>query len=60
MKGINLMNYEIGKINFVIGGVPYIKIYRFTFINFRYAKTFKILYETKQKYNHKTLFTFSY
>ena len=54
------MNYEIGKINFVIGGVPYLKIYRFTFINFRYTKTFKILYETKQKYNHKTLFTFSY
>ncbi len=48
------MRFEIGNINFVTGGVPYVKIYRFTFINFKYVKTFKILYETKQKYKHKT------
>jgi len=53
-------NFEIGNINFVIGKVPYIKIYRFTFVNFRYLKTFKILYETKQKYNHRAIFSFNY
>lgn len=54
------MKFEIGNINFIIDGVPYLKIYKFTFINLKYVKTFKILYETKQKYNHKTLFSFSY
>ena len=55
-----LMKFEIGNINFITGGVPYIKIYKFTFVNYKYSKTFKILYKTKQKYNHKTIFSFNY
>ena len=54
------MRFEIGNINFVIDGVPYLKIYKFTFINLKYIKTFKILYETNKKYNHKTLLSFNY
>ena len=50
---------EFGNINFVIGGVPFVKIFRFTFVNFKYAKTFRILYELKSN-TYKTLFKWRY
>lgn len=53
----------IKKLDGVTTDIPYIKIGRFTFINFKFVKTFKILYrrrKTNKSYPFKILFSFEY
>jgi hypothetical protein len=53
----------IKKLDGVITDIPFIKIGRFTFINFKFVKTFKILYRRKNNKSYpdfKILFSFQY
>ena len=47
----------------VYDSIPYIKIGRFTFINYKFIKTFKILYRKKSNKSYpdfKVIFSFEY